>query len=106
MALTITEVARTVFGNKRVLLADITFDASYPSGGEPLTAATLGFTSIDRVLPSVAVSATPEAIIVDYDESAELLIAYRVDQIDDVLEEIPDTTDLSAFTVTLQIIGV
>jgi hypothetical protein len=42
---------RTVFGNKRIVLASITFDASYPTGGEALTAAELGLSSLDHVIP-------------------------------------------------------
>lgn len=49
MSLTITDVSRTVFGNRRVLIVDVAFDSSYPSGGESLTAVDLGFLSIDYI---------------------------------------------------------
>lgn len=53
MALTVTEVHdQTVFGNKRVTVADVDFDSSYPTGGESLTAANLKLTKIELLLAS------------------------------------------------------
>jgi len=47
MALTITAIKRVHVPAGRALVADITFDSSYPTGGEPLTPADLGMTSIE-----------------------------------------------------------
>ena len=52
MALTITEIHQSVFGNKRVITADIDFDSSYPTGGEALTPADVGLKGFDIVLTS------------------------------------------------------
>ena len=50
MALTIAPVSVGVAGNRRVVVADVTFDSSYDSGGEAFTPALLGLTVIETVL--------------------------------------------------------
>ena len=50
MALTVSIDHRTVEGNLRVIYATITFDTSYPTGGEALDPVTdLGVTSLIRM---------------------------------------------------------
>lgn len=49
MSLTIANIERTVFGNKSVAYADITFDSSYPRGGEAFTPSTVGFSQITSI---------------------------------------------------------
>lgn len=63
MALTISVVRRTVFGNMRVVTADLTFDNSYPTNGEPFVAADVGLTALDLVLHNTSVG----GFLVDYD---------------------------------------
>ena len=43
MAVSVSVVDRQDVGNRERIIADVTFDNSYPWGGEPLTAAGLGF---------------------------------------------------------------
>lgn len=52
MGLSLSMVRETVFGNRRVKVVDVTFDASYPTNGEALTPANLGLQTIDLVLVS------------------------------------------------------
>jgi len=52
MALAITVIHTTVFGNKRVVTADLDFDSSYPTEGEPLVPDDLGMRGFDIVLTS------------------------------------------------------
>lgn len=49
MALTFSETAgmRTVFGDRRVVKGIITFDSSYPLGGEPVTASLFQLKTLD-----------------------------------------------------------
>jgi hypothetical protein len=47
MGLTVTMKTSDIFGNKRVITATLAFDASYPTGGEPLAAVDLGLSAID-----------------------------------------------------------
>ena len=47
MAITVSNKRYDVIGSARKLIADITFDSSYASGGEALTKSTLGFIGVD-----------------------------------------------------------
>lgn len=108
MAVTVTDIARTVFGNKRAVVAEITFDSSYPTGGEPLTAAQLGLASVDAVFPAAAVNSTPLALGVRYDKANAKLLAFYGDNdagADSGLIQVPDTTNLSAYSATVLVIG-
>ena len=50
MALTITDKALRKLGNAYAVVADVTFGASYPTGGESLTPAQFGLSVIDLML--------------------------------------------------------
>lgn len=54
MALAISDLKRDVAGNKRLHHGKITFDSSYPSGGEALTPANIGLHTIERIVFSEA----------------------------------------------------
>ena len=54
MALTYTEKKRAKMGNAYAVLADITFDSSYPTNGEALAASVFGLNSIDIMLCETA----------------------------------------------------
>lgn len=62
MAITITEIHRSVFGNKRIVTADLDMDSSYPTAGESLTPGDMGLTGFDIVL------LTPQSISATSDE--------------------------------------
>lgn len=72
MALTLTRIRGTIVGSKRVSVYDVDFDASYPAGGESLTAANLGLHAIDLVL------ASPDSgLLFQYDYANSKLLAYE-----------------------------
>lgn len=84
MGLTIARVsgADTTWGNKKVKVRDITFDSSYPTGGESLTAADVGLRKIDQVIPNgTAVDSDgtggTHAVVVVYDYSTAKLQAFE-----------------------------
>lgn len=54
MSLTITRKGGFKLGNGYANAFDITFDSSYPTGGEPLSAAQLGLTNVSLVLAETA----------------------------------------------------
>lgn len=55
MGLTVSVVKRTVFGDQKVTIADITFDSSYPTGGEALNLQQLGLNTVNFMqIPSVS----------------------------------------------------
>jgi hypothetical protein len=54
MALTFSEVTRTLTANKRVVVADVTLDNSYPTGGEAISPSDVGLQAFEAVLiPSI-----------------------------------------------------
>ena len=89
MALTISVVERTVFGNKRIVFADVDFDSSYPTGGESLQASDVGLKAIDFL------QATPKSgYIFEYDYTNEKLKALYPTKTQDAA-----TTGANALTV-------
>jgi len=73
MPLTIANREWTVVGNKRVATGSLTFDSSYPTGGEPLTAGDLGLRAIDFI-----VIQTTSGLIFEYNYTGALLLAYLI----------------------------
>lgn len=72
MALTVAQVGNTaVMGNLKAVVADITFDSSYPTGGEDLNPSTLGLSFV-RFL----VSDGSEGYNLVYDYANSKLLAY------------------------------
>lgn len=106
MALSFARVedADSVFGNKRIKVRDVTFDATYPAGGEPLVPSDVDLDKIDQVVGGVAVnSAGTAAIAVAYDHTNETLQAFEGPDLVGAFPE--DSGDLSAFTARLTFIG-
>ena len=99
MALTVSLNRPTVFGDAKVASGTITFDSSYPTGGESLTPALLGLTSIATFVGQPAIDANG-CVIPSLKRSTSVLFAYWVDTSTDGAElaEVADTTDLSGYT--------
>lgn len=77
MSLTVSEIARSVFGNKRIVISEVTFDSSYATGGEALTAATLGLSTIDALFVDAgAAAAGTTGVVVKYDKTNSKLQAF------------------------------
>lgn len=73
MALTVDVLFKDTIGSSRAcVLADITFDASYPTGGEALTPAQLQLDAVDAVFAENA-----DGFVVEYDRSAEKVKVFR-----------------------------
>jgi hypothetical protein len=104
MALTVTTVAgaSTTMGNKKVRVLNIAFDSSYPTGGEPLTAADCGLKKIEQFIPhGVARGGTGDiaAVAVAYDHTNSKLFAYETSgTVDLAFKEATSTMDLSTYT--------
>lgn len=84
-----------VFGKQRVRIGTVTFDSSYPTGGESVTAASFGLSEIHKLL---VIGTRGSGYIVEYVPSSGKLKALWVDTTVDgaALAEVADTTDLSA----------
>lgn len=109
MALTITSVKKSVWGDRRVHIATITFDASYPAGGESLTAADLGFShSLEAVFCEGLAAKNDEtlAVGVKYDYTASKLVAYETAAAaEGPLAQVDDTESLASYEVRVLAIG-
>lgn len=93
MAATVSRVARGgLTDGMTLVVADITLDSSYPTGGEAVTANQLGGGSV------VAAFLPPnDGIVLEYDRTNSKILAYWVDTTVDgaAMGEVADTTDLS-----------
>lgn len=103
MALTVSELTRGVFGHLRASLVQVTFDASYPTGGEDFTPGQVGMSEFEAVFVE---GGTQE---VRFDHTNNKLLAYGdkgVATAGGPFEEVAATTDLSAFDAKLLCLGV
>lgn len=107
MAVTVSLNPPTVFGDAKVASGTVTFDSSYPTGGEPLTAATLGMNSIFVFLPAGPARDADGAVTVSYDHTNSKVFAYWVDTTTDGAEmfEVTDTTNLSGYSFRFLAVG-
>ena len=90
-------------GGRTFDIYSVTFDSSYPTGGESLVAADLDLDSIELVIAPSA-----SGYIFEYDYSAHKLKALYGDNnnaSDGPLIEVPNTTDLSAISTRVLVIG-
>ena len=103
ISVSITETpSSTVFGNKRVSVAEVTFDNSYPTGGEALTATDLGLTSVDFAITTV-VSATGAGVNVAnafYEVDSDVVLVY-----DETPAQVANASDLSNVVVQVVAFG-
>lgn len=102
MSLTVSAERPVTDGHRRKVYADVTFDSSYPTGGEPVTAGDFGLQEIEELSP---MGTTTNGYLVAYDRVNKKLKARRTDQVDDPAEEVPDTTALNAESVRVLAIG-
>lgn len=106
MGLALTQVGkRQVFGARRVVTFDVTFDSSYADDGESLTAAMCGLSNIVYVHSSVAVdSGRDTGYLVGYDYTASKLLILNGGTTDAPFEE-GGQDDLSTFSCRIQVEG-
>ena len=71
MPASVSVVKKNKFGNGYAVTANVTFDDSYPTNGEALTAQQFGLTVLDFVLPSPAAG-----YIFEFDHSNKKLKAF------------------------------
>ncbi len=111
MALTLAKVAGrpTDFkdGDKSRKVRTVTFDSSYLTAGESLTAADVGLRVITEVIPHGAFRNTGGTlgITVSYDYANSKLLAYWSNSTTAALPEVTSTTNLSTYSGRLTILG-
>tara|TARA_Y100001951_G_C11072459_1_gene146827 strand:+ start:35 stop:358 length:324 start_codon:yes stop_codon:yes gene_type:complete len=106
MALTITVPGNAsdmagVPGNNKYVIKRIQFDSSYASGGEALTATTLGLESLHIII----CESEDSGYVAQYDYSGETLAIYEAGADAAALDEVASTTDLSALYVRIIAFG-
>lgn len=104
MALAITNLEYHDAGSLLARTANIATDSSYPTGGESLTPADLGLSTIKFLAASANAGYVPE-----YDYTNQKLKLYYGDNnnaSDGPLIEVPNTTDLSATVTGIKIYAV
>lgn len=94
MALTVSNVKRDLTRVNKVVIADVTFDASYPTGGLALTPGQLGLKEITTVNDDGVGGRT-----FPYNRSTGKLMAFAS------TTEVANATNLSAVTTRLTVIG-
>lgn len=96
-------IERTVMGDQRVTIADITFSDSYPTGGEAINPQLLGLDVINFVW------APPTAgYLLEYDYAGNKMLALYPTAdaaAPAVAEEVADQTDLETLTVRCMFFG-
>lgn len=103
MAATVTITDKVKVANARINVASVLLDSSYPTGGEAITPNQFGMGVIMAVLPVSSSGFHPE-----WDNVNNKLLMYWVDNnavADSQMIQVPDTTDLSAVTVIVTVIG-
>jgi len=106
MALTLANREDLSVGNKRGVRVDITFDASYPTNGEPLTPADLGLGRINQLISDQGGLGSDFGRVIQYDRENELLLAFQSIDAAAAMAEVPNATDLSDLTVRVTAVGI
>ena len=116
MALTLTKISGASFtiSNKKLRVYDVTFDSSYPTGGESLTAADVGLKKIEQLIvhgPATATRGGTAAVFPSYDYTNSKLQAFWSRATDGNAQnattspEVTDTTDISTQICRITVVG-
>lgn len=91
-------------GNRKIVTATVTFDSSYPTGGEAISLVSLGLTRLDYLLVNPNNGYSP---VWDGSTTAPKIKMFWVDTTTDGAPqlEVTATTDLSTATVSLIAFG-
>jgi len=103
LAATVTIKDKFKLGNGFVVIADVAFDNSYPTGGEEVLPEKFGINALDFVQ-----AAPSSGYVFQYDHTNKKLLAYYADYdavADGALIQVPDTTNLSAIITRVMAIG-
>ena len=101
MALTISNLQYLDNGGNLARVFDLTYDDSYPTGGESLDVGSLALSRVGFFSAN-----STGGYVFRYDHSADKIQAYRAGNTNAVLAEASNTTDLSAITVRVKVEGV
>lgn len=102
MASVAVNIGPEVPGSRKESYGTVTFDSSYPTGGEPFVPAEFGLSRLDWL--QVA-GASGYLAVWDGSVSAPKILLYRQDETTGALAEVPNTTNVSTVTVRVRAIG-
>lgn len=102
MALTVATTRTNVMGDQRVVYGTITFDASYPTGGEAFDKADIGLTRLDWI----SFNHGEDGYVFHWDAANEKVLIFESGTASAGLDEQDDTGDMSAVVVEFQAFGV
>ena len=88
-------------GNNKYVIKRVQFDSSYATNGEALTATTLGLESLHIMIISMEKS----GYVAQYDYSNEKVLLYEAGADGAILDEVGNTTDVSAVYIRILAFG-
>lgn len=101
MAISAASVDSNVFGSRRVTVTDVTLDSSYPTGGEAITAAQLGLSTVLFAFCNVkAVSGTVNVANAYYDSANSKIKVY-----DETPAEVANAASLASVVIRVMAYG-
>tara|TARA_R100000234_G_C4849208_1_gene114401 strand:+ start:90 stop:425 length:336 start_codon:yes stop_codon:yes gene_type:complete len=110
MALTITTPSGAATGAaihggtpSKFTIKRVQFDSSYPTGGESLSAADLGFTALHMVIVQAE---STLGYVAQYDYTNEKIEVYEAGADGAALDEVANTTNLSSLYVRVLAYGI
>lgn len=99
MALAFTTISNRAVANRRQKVVEITWDNSYPTGGEAVTAANFGLKKIEHITHGIAISSDrTTACPIAWDRTNSKLVAYESGASGAVLPEKGNTESLASYT--------
>ena len=100
MALTVEQLGRTnVTGNRLTVALKITFDDSYPTGGEPLD-----LTTYVENIETVGIEVSG-GYVFQYDRTNKKVLAYEAGADGAALDEVANATNLSTVVTYVSVTG-
>ena len=102
--LTLTNGTRSLYGNTKLLTGTLTFDSSYPTGGELISASFFSdFDTLQLLLPSAHTSVATK--YARWDRANGKLMIFIEDGTSGIEAEAGSTSDQSAVTVEFLAVG-
>ena len=101
MALAGSVTDRNIEGKWRRHAVDVTFDSSYPTGGEAYTAGLFGLSRIEHL----EIASGGGGYVIQDDATNSKLLAYEAGADGGALDEVANTTDLSSVTARVIAVG-
>lgn len=102
MALSTTITRTGIMGDQRSVFGTITFDSSYPTGGEAFDKASIGLVRLDWL----SFNQGEDGFVFHWDATNAKIIVYESGTASAALDEQDNATDLSAVVVEFLAIGV